>query len=342
MAAGNRVARSRAGMKAACAQPFAVRRVAMAVAQAFLIAGTSLSLSTSHAQIVALPSGGQVTAGSATIGAATGNALTITQTSQRAAIDWRSFSVGAGGSVNFIQPSSSAAILNRVIGGSPSEIFGRITANGQVFLLNSNGILIGRGAQIDVGGFVGSTLDLNNAAFMAGGKLSFANGGSAGSIINHGSVRTADGGAIVFIAPQITNTGTLVANRGSVGLGAGDRVSMDFRGDGLLKLSVDAAALGASASNAGLIQANGGRVIISAETLSDAMATVINMDGWNIGSISLPATNQWRRWNGFHRPDGCPRGNGCPRGDGPDGCHRASRVGINDGFNRTNGTRDNR
>jgi large exoprotein involved in heme utilization and adhesion len=84
----------------------------MAVAQAFVIAGTTLSLSTSHAQTAALPSGGQVRAGSATIGAATGNALTITQTSQRAAIDWRSFSVGAGHSVNFIQPNAGSAEAN--------------------------------------------------------------------------------------------------------------------------------------------------------------------------------------------------------------------------------------
>jgi filamentous hemagglutinin family protein len=254
-----------------------LRQLSAAVAQAFALGALSVSLA--QAQAPALPSGGQVVGGAAVIGAVHGNALTVTQSSQRAAIDWQSFNIGAGHSVSFLQPSASAAILNRVIGGNPSEILGRMSANGQVFLLNPSGILIGRDAQIDVGGFVGSTLNLSNADFLAGGRLPFANGGSAGSIVNHGSIRTPDGGAIVFIAPRITNTGTLVADRGSVGLAAGERVSLDFRGDGLLRMSVDAAVLGAAIAHSGTLQANGGRVQISAETLSDAMASVINLTG---------------------------------------------------------------
>ena len=98
-----------------------------------------------------LPSGGQVSAGSVTLGVS-GNTLDVTQASQRAAINWTSFSVGSAATVNFHQPNAQAAILNRVVGTERSVIEGALNANGQVWLLNANGFLIGKGAQINTAG----------------------------------------------------------------------------------------------------------------------------------------------------------------------------------------------
>src|SRR5262245_24717380 len=72
-----------------------------------------------------LPQNGQVVAGSATIG---GNASTmvIRQTSGRAIINWGGFSIADGKSVQFRQPGTGAAVLNRVTGTASSTIAGRL------------------------------------------------------------------------------------------------------------------------------------------------------------------------------------------------------------------------
>src|SRR5579885_80967 len=86
----------------------------------------------------ALPVGGQVTSGQATITSGS-NSLNVTQASGRAVIDWNSFNIGSGEKVSFAQPSSSAIALNRINDANPSSINGQLSANGQVWLLNPNG-----------------------------------------------------------------------------------------------------------------------------------------------------------------------------------------------------------
>jgi filamentous hemagglutinin family protein len=98
-----------------------------------------------------------VTVGNATITAGR-NRLTVNQTSQNTAINWNSFSIGAGNTVTFVQPNRNSIALNRVVGGDASVIMGNLNSNGQVFLINPNGVLFGRGAQVSVGGLVASTL----------------------------------------------------------------------------------------------------------------------------------------------------------------------------------------
>ena len=122
-----------------------------------------------------LPGGGQVTAGQAGI-AQSGNRMTITQTTARAAIAWRDYSIGAAAGVTYVQPNAQAIALNRVIGNDPSRIFGSLTANGQVWLINPNGILFGRGARIDVAGLVAATadLDMSDQEFVASVDTRFA------------------------------------------------------------------------------------------------------------------------------------------------------------------------
>ncbi|MEN9215462.1 MAG: filamentous hemagglutinin N-terminal domain-containing protein, partial [Gloeomargarita sp. DG_1_6_bins_138] len=115
--------------------------------------------------VLALPQGGQVTHGSATIQQVGETKLNINQSSDRAVINWNSFSIAPQEWVNFQQPSSTSATLNRVTGSTPSSIAGRLTANGQVFLINPNGIAFLPTAQVDVAGLVASTLNIKDSDF---------------------------------------------------------------------------------------------------------------------------------------------------------------------------------
>lgn len=168
-----------------------------------------------------LPSGGSFVSGSGEM-ATSGMELTVTQDVDRAIIDWTSFSIGDGFSTQFVQPSSTSAVLNRVTGGSASELHGSLSANGQVFLINPNGILVGASGVVDTASFVASTLDVTNAGFLAGGELTFS-GTSDAAVVNLGAI-TATGGDIFLIAQRIENAGSLTAAKGEVGLGAGTEV----------------------------------------------------------------------------------------------------------------------
>src|SRR5690554_5821111 len=114
-----------------------------------------------------LPTGGQVMAGQADIQQSTAR-MDITQHSDKAIIHWQGFDIGAQAQVNFAQPSVNSVALNRVNAGNASQIYGQLNANGQVFLLNPNGIVFGQGSQVNVGGLVASTLDMTNQDFLDG------------------------------------------------------------------------------------------------------------------------------------------------------------------------------
>ena len=220
----------------------------------------SVALLVAFAEVVgALPVDGVVVGGS---GAISQNAktLTVNQATPKLAVNWQGFNIAAGEAVNFVQPGRSAIALNRVLGAEASSIYGQLTANGQVFLVNSNGILFGRGAQVNVGGLVASTLDLSVSDFMAGSRT-FS--GSGGRIDNLGSLAAAEGGYIALLGGQVSNQGTVSAQLGTVALAAGNRVSLDFAGDKLLSLQVEQSAIDSLVENSQLIQADGGQVILT-------------------------------------------------------------------------------
>src|SRR5476649_2233774 len=156
----------------------------------------------------AQPTGGQVVAGSATFSAGAGT-LTVTQTSARAIINWQDFSIASGAFTKFVQPDAASATLNRVVSGAPSTLAGTLQANGRIFLINPNGILVGAGARIDTAGFLASTLDVANNEFLAGGDLHFS-GDSTAAIKNLGAIN-ALGGDVFLIARQVENSGTIAA-----------------------------------------------------------------------------------------------------------------------------------
>lgn len=225
----------------------------------------------------ALPTDGRVFNGQGAIGW-NGNAMTVVQNSQRLGIDWQSFNIGAEASVHFQQPNAQSVALNRVLSGEASQIFGRLSANGQVFLVNPSGILFAPGARVDVGGLVASTLSISDEDFAAG-RDRFIGSGTPGSVINRGELRAGEGGYIALLAPEVRNEGFVSARLGTVALAAGNRVTLDMGSDGLLNVAVTEAALDAQAANRQLIEAEGGRVIMTARAAGDLARQVINQEG---------------------------------------------------------------
>ena len=224
----------------------------------------------------ALPAGGVVAAGAAGI-ANSASATTITQSSASAVINWQSFGIGAGQTVKFIQPGSSSVALNRVLGSDPSSILGNLTANGKVFLLNPNGILFGSGASVNVGGLVASTLSISDANFMAG-RYAFTDAGN-GTVVNQGNINAADGGYVALMGKSVSNQGVISARMGTVALAAGNAITMDIGGDGLLNLSISQGAVNALIENGGMIRADGGRVLLTAQAAGNLLQTVVNNTG---------------------------------------------------------------
>ncbi|MDC8756174.1 YDG domain-containing protein [Janthinobacterium fluminis] len=227
------------------------------------------------APALALPTGASVAAGAATVASGAGK-LTVTQGSQNAVLNWSSFNIGQGEAVQFVQPNANAVALNRVLGAQPSSILGSLSANGKVFLVNPNGILFGKGASVNVGGLAASTLGIADADFMAG-RYRFGNAG-AGAVLNQGSI-SAPGGYVALLGAQVTNEGTINARLGSVALAAGNAVTLDVAGDGLLNVAVNQGALRALVQNGGLIQADGGQVLLSAQAAGTLLQTAVNNTG---------------------------------------------------------------
>jgi filamentous hemagglutinin family protein len=226
----------------------------------------------------ALPIGNQLVTGQSTVSTPSANVMQIDQASQRAAINWQGFSIGQNETVNIQQPNANAALLNRVVGQDTSQIQGKLNANGQVYLVNPNGVIFSNTAQVDVGGLIATTHDISNQDFISG-KNHFTQNGATGKVENHGTINAKDGGVVALISETVTNTGTINSPKGTIALTAGKTVDLDFQGDGLVEVKILEAALNAQIKNQGVIQADGGRVVMSAKTANQLIDTVINQQG---------------------------------------------------------------
>ncbi len=231
---------------------------------------------------LALPQGAVVVSGKATVTKPTSTTQVVTQSTDKAIIDWTSFSIAAGEKVRFDQPTSSAVILNRVTGYDPSKIFGSLEANGRVFLLNPYGVVFGASARVDVGGLVASSLSLSNADFNAGRLRLTSNDGSGlairGEVRNEGLI-SAPGGTVVLAGPSVSNSGVIEARNGRVGMAAVQDVLVDVEGDGLIFFQASATDAGNRLAQLGRIQADGGSVELRAAARGAFADTVLNMSG---------------------------------------------------------------
>lgn len=236
------------------------------------------------------PEGGSVVQGAATITQTDPKTVTVNQTTDKAVINWRSFSIGADETTRFNQPSSSSTTLNRVTGDQVSKILGNLSANGKVFLVNPNGIVFGAGSKIDVAALVASTADIKNDSFMAG-NLRFDIPGNVGAeIINQGTITAADGGLVALVSPVLRNSGIIQARLGKVALASTAGVTLDLYGDNLIlfqaadkvteqMVDTDGKPVSTAIDNSGEIYADGGRVLMTANTAKGVVDNAINTTG---------------------------------------------------------------
>ncbi|MBR0656483.1 two-partner secretion domain-containing protein, partial [Plastoroseomonas arctica] len=266
--------------------------------RALLLSSTALAAWPALAQAPdARPTGGRVTAGAASI-AQTPGRTTVTQGSDRAIIDWRGFDVGRDQSVRFDQPSARALTLNRVGSGEPSRIAGGISANGGVIIINQAGVVFTGTARVDAASVIASTADIANERFMAGGRMVFDRPGRADArIVNDGSITVREAGIAALVAPEVANRGTISARLGSVVLAGAETHTLDLHGDGLFAFDVTGAVRrapsggGALVTNTGVIEAQGGRLLLTARA-ADGVVTELVRAGGRISANTDAATGR--------------------------------------------------
>ncbi len=231
---------------------------------------------------IAGPDGGQVVDGSGSI-AHSDNTTTINQTSQNMAIDWQSYNVDVDERVQYVQPNQSSISLNNILSNSASEIRGHIDANGQVILVNPNGVFFTPTAVINVGGIIASGLAMYTDDFMNGRYIFNEVLGAEGAVINRGTINAALGGNVALIGKQVENDGLIVASLGSVSLAAGKQAVLTFDQDGLLGVRVskeilqEEVGLDPAVINGGDIEAEGGRVLLTASTSQNVFSQAVNI-----------------------------------------------------------------
>jgi filamentous hemagglutinin family protein len=228
---------------------------------------------------LANPEDGVVAAGSATIVTVPAR-VDIHQHSERAVIDWRSFDIAPSETTQFHQPSSSSFALNRVKSGTPTSIAGALIANGNVAVINPSGVLIQQGATVDVNSLVVSTADTRNEDFMAGGPLKLdIKGDPNAAVINQGSITAKEAGLVGFIAPHVENSGVIQARLGKVALASGDTAVVDLAGDGLISIAVSDSVAKQLVRNSGSIEADGGKVLITAAAGREMVDSLVVVEG---------------------------------------------------------------
>lgn len=203
-----------------------------------------LPVGTLPVPVIPIAPDANIAASGAATAAIANSTLTINQATARAIIDWHSFSIGSGGTVNFNHLlGASSATLNRVVGNETSIIEGALNAQGQVYIINANGILFGRDAAINVGGLVASALNISNQTFLNGltslvaqdeitrPDAAFSWEGSAEKFrdtmvrVEDGAlIRTSSGGRVILLAPRVENQGRIESPEGQTILAAGAKV----------------------------------------------------------------------------------------------------------------------
>lgn len=237
------------------------------------------------------PMGGVVSSGQATFSQPNASTLIINQTTSKAIINWQTFNIQAGQTTQFIQPSSSSIALNRVNGlNGPSSIFGNLIANGQVWIVNPAGVVIGPSANVNVGGLLATTSDIRDQDFLSGNYKFTPNAQfTKGSIINNGTIQVQPGGLVALIGNAVENKGVIQAKMGTVVLGGAQAYTLDFDGDKLINFTIQQGPSGQAVNqqgklmknavnNSGLIDTGVG-VSMGMNTAKTLIQNTVNMSG---------------------------------------------------------------
>ncbi|WP_151951302.1 two-partner secretion domain-containing protein, partial [Aliarcobacter butzleri] len=217
------------------------------------------------------PTGGIVTSGNANI-SQNGNTTNINQSSQKATINWQSFDIKNGETVNFNQPNSNSITLNRVIGNEKSIIDGALNANGQVWILNSNGTLFGKNAKVNTSGLLVTTKNISDDDFQKD-NYSFK-GDSKASIENLGNISSEKYSS--FIANSVVNNGTIKVHSGTINLTGASEFSISLDENSNISLKVTKGVLDALVENNNLLIANGGNVYLTTNAKNELLKGVVN------------------------------------------------------------------
>lgn len=230
------------------------------------------------------PVGGEVTSGNGAIQTLNDTTTVVTQESNSLSINWQSLNLSADELLRFEQPTSQSSALNTILDQQPTEIFGRIDANGRVFLMNPNGIIFGESARINVGAFAAGSFTIDENSFDGNGGFRFNTG--TGLVENAGKISTnEDGGSIALIGQTVSNSGEINARLGKIHLLSADAATLSFDADGLIQFSVskdtleNALGSDSAVNNNGDLRADGGYVVLEARAARNVYANVVNNDG---------------------------------------------------------------
>jgi filamentous hemagglutinin len=236
--------------------------------------------------------------------AVNGSSGIVTQTTPKAILNWQSYNIGAGHTLTYrfqdaagnLPAGASFATLNRIWQGSPSEIAGRIQVqpgqNGQITLINRNGILFKDGAQVSVGSLVASTLDITNELFLNGIQSNLAADtvpaflGEGGGVVRGeagAELRTETGGRVMLLAENVENHGVIQTPEGQTILAAGSKVYLAVSDDPRLRGFLVEVDNGGTAANTGRILAERGNVSMTGLTVNQSgrvtATTSVNLNG---------------------------------------------------------------
>ena len=239
--------------------------------------------------VFALPTDPTIQSGSVTIDTVTPETMNIYQGTDKAIIDWGSFNIDTMEHVDF-QLSQGGVTLNRVTGNDPSQILGKLTSNGDLWLVNPNGVFFGNNAQVDVHGLVATTSNITNSNFLSENYNFDIPSSFSNTIVNQGTITAAEGGLVALVAPGVQNLGVINARLGKVSLASGKTFTLDFYGDQLINLGIDSKVvdqvtgmngetLSSLVTNSGSIFADGGVVRLDVNAAQDIVDHAINMDG---------------------------------------------------------------
>ncbi|HYV65639.1 MAG TPA: filamentous hemagglutinin N-terminal domain-containing protein, partial [Myxococcales bacterium] len=234
-------------------------------------------------------------------------AVTVTQSQPRAILSWNTFNVGRETDVHFDQTAggdnaSSWVALNRVVdpNAAPSRILGSIKAEGQVYIINRNGIIFGGTSQVNVGSLVvsgldiaGPTLDQRNQRFLSGTLFDLSFAGPAGPVTVEAGAQlgAADSGRVVLLGGRVVNGGSIEVPDGQVILAAGSTISLGMAPDlsAVRGLAPPVVSEGGLVDNSGIVSAPRGNItLVAADTRQDGMLTATT-GGQANGSIYLGA-----------------------------------------------------